>query len=69
MIGFSSDTARTCSNAGLVLQVGGWTQVYGNILAFATVRGAAHEVPFSQPARALVLFKAFLGGRPLPEEF
>ncbi|KAG7638359.1 putative carboxypeptidase D [Arabidopsis thaliana] len=50
-------------------QVGGWTQVYGNTLAFATVRGAAHEVPFSQPARALVLFKAFLGGRPLPEEF
>ncbi|KAL0722263.1 hypothetical protein Bca4012_036862 [Brassica carinata] len=50
-------------------QVGGWTQVYGNVLAFATVRGAAHEVPFSQPERSLVLFKAFLGGSPLPEEF
>ncbi|CAN7009967.1 hypothetical protein Bca4012_029647 [Brassica carinata] len=50
-------------------QVGGWTQVYGNVLAFATVRGAAHEVPFSQPERSLVLFKAFLGGNPLPEEF
>ncbi|KAE9604242.1 putative carboxypeptidase D [Lupinus albus] len=50
-------------------QVGGWTQVYGNILSFATVRGAAHEVPFSQPERSLVLFKSFLEGRPLPENF
>ncbi|KAF8055024.1 hypothetical protein N665_1305s0011 [Sinapis alba] len=50
-------------------QVGGWTQVYGNVLSFATVRGAAHEVPFSQPERSLVLFKAFLDGHPLPEEF
>ncbi|AES77859.2 putative carboxypeptidase D [Medicago truncatula] len=50
-------------------QVGGWTQVYGNILSFATVRGASHEVPFSQPERSLVLFKSFLEGRPLPEEF
>ncbi|XP_019416914.1 PREDICTED: serine carboxypeptidase-like 45 isoform X1 [Lupinus angustifolius] len=50
-------------------QVGGWTQVYGNILSFATVRGAAHEVPFSQPERSLVLFKSFLEGRALPEIF
>ncbi|XP_068665094.1 serine carboxypeptidase-like 45 isoform X1 [Aristolochia californica] len=50
-------------------QVGGWTQVYGNILSFATVRGASHEAPFSQPERSLVLFKAFLQGRPLPETF
>ncbi|WZZ16440.1 hypothetical protein YC2023_109529 [Brassica napus] len=50
-------------------QVGGWTQVYGNVLSFATVRGASHEVPFSQPHRSLVLFKAFLDGHPLPEEF
>ncbi|KAI3958683.1 hypothetical protein MKW98_030348 [Papaver atlanticum] len=48
-------------------QVGGWTQVYGNILSFATIRGASHEAPFSQPERSLVLFKAFLEGRPLPE--
>lgn len=53
----------------LLFQVGGWTQVYGNVLSFATVRGAAHEVPFSQPERSLVLFKAFLDGHPLPEEF
>ncbi|OIT02822.1 PREDICTED: serine carboxypeptidase-like 45 [Nicotiana attenuata] len=50
-------------------QVGGWTIVYDNILSFATVRGAAHEVPFSQPERSLVLFKSFLEGRALPEVF
>ncbi|CAJ1937570.1 unnamed protein product [Sphenostylis stenocarpa] len=50
-------------------QVGGWTQVYGNILSFATVRGASHEAPFSQPERSLVLFKSFLKDRPLPEIF
>ncbi|KAB5573255.1 hypothetical protein DKX38_000449 [Salix brachista] len=50
-------------------QVGGWTQVYDNILSFATIRGASHEAPFSQPERSLVLFKAFLGGQPLPEAF
>ncbi|KAF7834047.1 serine carboxypeptidase-like 45 [Senna tora] len=49
-------------------QVGGWTQVYGNILSFATVRGASHEAPFSQPERSLTLFKSFLEGRPLPAE-
>ncbi|KAJ6875887.1 hypothetical protein NC652_035304 [Populus alba x Populus x berolinensis] len=41
-------------------QVGGWTQVYGNILSFATIRGASHEAPFSQPERSLMLFKSFL---------
>ncbi|XP_044487797.1 serine carboxypeptidase-like 45 isoform X2 [Mangifera indica] len=50
-------------------QVGGWTQVYGDILSFATIRGASHEAPFSQPERSLVLFKAFLDGQPLPEAF
>ncbi|XP_058226480.1 serine carboxypeptidase-like 45 [Rhododendron vialii] len=50
-------------------QVGGWTQVYGNILSFATIRGASHEAPFSQPERSLVLFKSFLQGMPLPEMF
>ncbi|XP_021911534.1 serine carboxypeptidase-like 45 [Carica papaya] len=50
-------------------QVGGWTQVYGNILSFATIRGASHEAPFSQPERSLVLFKSFLDGRPPPEAF
>ncbi|GMP97896.1 hypothetical protein CsSME_00045985 [Camellia sinensis var. sinensis] len=48
-------------------QVTGWTQVYGDILSFATIRGAAHEAPFSQPERLLVLFNSFLGGNPPPE--
>ncbi|CAL1369075.1 unnamed protein product [Linum trigynum] len=47
-------------------QVGGWTQVYGDALSFATIRGASHEAPFSQPERSLELFRAFLGGTPLP---
>ncbi|KAL6843400.1 hypothetical protein ACP4OV_026722 [Aristida adscensionis] len=48
-------------------QVGGWTQVFGGgALSFATVRGASHEAPFSQPARSLRLFRAFLAGQPLP---
>uniref|UniRef100_A0A7N0UAW0 Carboxypeptidase n=1 Tax=Kalanchoe fedtschenkoi TaxID=63787 RepID=A0A7N0UAW0_KALFE len=50
-------------------QVGGWTQVYGDLLSFATIRGASHEAPFSQPQRSLVLFKAFLKRMPLPEAF
>ncbi|XP_027352645.1 serine carboxypeptidase-like 45 [Abrus precatorius] len=50
-------------------QVGGWTQVYGNILSFATIRGASHEAPFSQPQRSLVLFKSFLEAQPLPLAF
>uniref|UniRef100_A0A0E0KPZ6 Carboxypeptidase n=2 Tax=Oryza punctata TaxID=4537 RepID=A0A0E0KPZ6_ORYPU len=51
-------------------QVGGWTQAFGGgALSFATVRGASHEAPFSQPERSLVLFAAFLAGRPLPDSF
>lgn len=46
-------------------QVGGWTYAFGN-LTYATVRGAAHMVPFAQPFRALVLFKAFILGTSLP---
>ncbi|EPS68240.1 hypothetical protein M569_06534, partial [Genlisea aurea] len=51
------------------MQVGGWTQVYGNLLSFATIRGASHEAPFSQPERSLVLLKSFIEGKPLPEQF
>lgn len=47
-------------------QAAGWTQVYGDILSFATIRGASHEAPLSQPRRSLALFNAFLGGKPLP---
>ncbi|KAK7385054.1 hypothetical protein VNO78_30761 [Psophocarpus tetragonolobus] len=47
-------------------QVGGWVTEYGNLLTFATVRGAAHMVPYAQPSRALHLFSSFLHGRRLP---
>ncbi|KAL9232631.1 hypothetical protein vseg_007718 [Gypsophila vaccaria] len=47
-------------------QVGGWTQVYGDILTFATVRGAAHEAPYTNPAQSLELFRSFLQGKRLP---
>ncbi|XP_010930631.1 serine carboxypeptidase-like 42 isoform X2 [Elaeis guineensis] len=47
-------------------QVGGWATEYGNLLTFATVRGAAHMVPFAQPARALRLFRSFVNGQRLP---
>ncbi|KAK8580194.1 hypothetical protein V6N12_070478 [Hibiscus sabdariffa] len=47
-------------------QVGGWVTEYGNLLTFATVRGAAHMVPFAQPSRALHLFSSFVNGRRLP---
>nr|GLL40513.1 serine carboxypeptidase-like 45 isoform X1 [Ipomoea trifida] len=66
-LGLSTSTPYRVWFAGM--QVGGWTQVYGNMLSFATIRGASHEAPFSQPERSLVLFKSFLEGRPLPEAF
>ncbi|CAH9147239.1 unnamed protein product [Cuscuta epithymum] len=47
-------------------QVGGWATEYGNILTFATVRGASHMVPYAQPSRALHLFSDFIHGRRLP---
>ncbi|XP_073285111.1 serine carboxypeptidase-like 45 isoform X1 [Primulina huaijiensis] len=47
-------------------QVGGWTQIYGDFLSFATIRGASHEAPYSQPKRSLVLFGSFVRGLPLP---
>ncbi|CAK7340264.1 unnamed protein product [Dovyalis caffra] len=47
-------------------QVGGWTQVYGPNLTFATIRGASHTAPTTQPKRSLLLFKAFLEKKPLP---
>ncbi|CAH8392788.1 unnamed protein product [Eruca vesicaria subsp. sativa] len=47
-------------------QVGGWVIEYGDILTFATVRGAAHMVPYAQPSRALHLFSSFVLGRRLP---
>ncbi|XP_077245338.1 serine carboxypeptidase-like 46 [Tasmannia lanceolata] len=51
-------------------QVGGWAQSFGELrqgknvtyLTYATVRGGAHEVPFTSPSQALTLFRAFLKG-------
>ncbi|KAJ8770526.1 hypothetical protein K2173_018017 [Erythroxylum novogranatense] len=48
-------------------QVAGWTQVYNNILTYATIRGGSHMAPWSSPGRSLALIKAFLAGKPLPE--
>ncbi|KAM5562443.1 hypothetical protein ABKV19_017590 [Rosa sericea] len=47
-------------------QVGGWATEYGNLLTFATVRGAAHMVPYAQPSRSLHLFSSFVRNRRLP---
>ncbi|KAG5050409.1 hypothetical protein JHK85_011512 [Glycine max] len=47
-------------------QVGGWVTEYGNLLTFATVRGAAHMVPYAQPSRALHLFSSFVLRKRLP---
>ncbi|KAD3338649.1 hypothetical protein E3N88_34170 [Mikania micrantha] len=47
-------------------EVGGWTQVYGDVLYYATIKGAAHEASFTQPKRSIALFRCFLEGKPLP---
>ncbi|KAL1545233.1 Serine carboxypeptidase-like 40, variant 2 [Salvia divinorum] len=47
-------------------EVGGYTQIYEGELTFATIRGAGHEVPSYQPARALSLINSFLAGIELP---
>ncbi|XP_020083848.1 serine carboxypeptidase-like 35 [Ananas comosus] len=47
-------------------QVGGWVVEYEEGLAFATVRGAGHQVPVFAPAPALSLLSHFLAGRSLP---
>ncbi|CAN8302647.1 unnamed protein product [Cochlearia groenlandica] len=49
-------------------QVGGWVIEYGNLLTFATVRGAAHMVPYAQPSRSLHLFHSFVLGKRLPNK-
>ncbi|WVZ51475.1 hypothetical protein U9M48_002620 [Paspalum notatum var. saurae] len=46
-------------------QVGGWSQVYKG-LTMVTVRGAGHEVPLHRPRQALILFRHFLHGEPMP---
>ncbi|KAL3538601.1 hypothetical protein ACH5RR_001967 [Cinchona calisaya] len=47
-------------------QIGGWQIEYGDLLTYATVRGASHMVPFAQPSRSLHLFSSFVRGKRLP---
>ncbi|XP_043705168.1 serine carboxypeptidase-like 45 [Telopea speciosissima] len=49
-------------------QVAGWTQVFGGVLSFATIRGASHRAPFTSPERSLAMFISFLEGKPLHAE-
>lgn len=46
-------------------QVGGWTVRYKKGLTFASVRGAGHMVPYTQPERAFYMFSRFVHGKPL----
>jgi serine carboxypeptidase-like clade 2 len=43
-------------------QVGGYVQHYNGGFSFATVRGAGHMCPATQPARSFFLFKSFMSG-------
>ncbi|KAH9321478.1 hypothetical protein KI387_016117 [Taxus chinensis] len=46
--------------------VAGYSIIYKGGLTFATVRGAGHEVPSYQPARALAMVKYFIAFQSLP---
>lgn len=46
------------------LQVGGWTVEHEG-LTFASVRGAGHMVPYTQPERAYTLFTSWVHGQEL----
>ncbi|KAL3634755.1 hypothetical protein CASFOL_021809 [Castilleja foliolosa] len=59
-------TTREYSTWIVVNQAAGWTQEYGKLLSYATIRGASHDAPFTQPERSLVLFNSFLNGMSLP---
>ncbi|KAL9361309.1 hypothetical protein Peur_044094 [Populus x canadensis] len=63
---YSGDQDSVIPFTGTRSLVGGWTQVYGDNLSFATIRGASHTAPSTQPKRSLLLFKAFLEKKPLP---
>ncbi|MQM00187.1 hypothetical protein Taro_032919 [Colocasia esculenta] len=51
------------------MQVGGGYESYGHgKIVYATVRGASHMVPFTQPVRALDLFSSLINGKTLPSQ-
>ncbi|KAG6486320.1 hypothetical protein ZIOFF_054890 [Zingiber officinale] len=50
----------------LNIEVGGYTVLYDHNLTFVIIRGAGHEVPSYQPARALEMIMSFLQGLNLP---
>lgn len=47
------------------MQVGGYAVAYTPGLTYATVKGAGHMVPETNPREALAMFDAFLDGRPI----
>ena len=47
------------------MQVGGWTVRYSHGLTFASVRGAGHMVPYTQPERAFHMFSSFVHNQTL----
>ncbi|XP_058763478.1 serine carboxypeptidase-like 45 [Vicia villosa] len=48
-------------------QVAGWSQVFEDILTYATILGEGHSDGVSQPKNSLLMLKTFLEGKPLPE--
>ena len=53
------------SDPGTGSQIAGYKTVYEHGFTFATVKGAGHMVPETQPAPALALLHRFLGAGPL----
>jgi hypothetical protein len=50
------------AGAGVGQQVAGYVTVYGQMLQFATVRGAGHMVPSMAGPQSLTMLQAFLSG-------
>lgn len=48
-----------------ITQVAGYTVAYANQLTYATVKGAGHMVPQTNPREALAMFDRFISGQPL----
>lgn len=50
------------------MQVAGYAVEYASGLTFATVKGAGHMVPETNPVQALAMFERFVSGRSLHSE-